>query len=105
MDALQGWHIVALSTELDELCGQMLLTVGPALQEELGPWMFVALYLLGGAAGNAVAYYGNVIVQQRRLWAGKGGTAALYALLAATVVVHPYRKHVWLFGMELNSLG
>eukprot|EP00884_Botryococcus_braunii_P014521 jgi/Botrbrau1/2306/Bobra.101_2s0127.1 len=84
---------------------QMVMTAGPALQEELGAWTFVALYLIGGAVGNAVAYYGNVVVHRRLLWSCKGGTAAVYALIASMVVVHPYRKLVWLFGIELNSLG
>ncbi len=31
--------------------------------------------------------------------------AAVYALLACTALVQPYRRFVWLFGIELNSLG
>ena len=29
----------------------------------------------------------------------------MYALLACTALMQPYRKFVWLFGVELNSLG
>lgn len=36
---------------------------------------------------------------------GQGATASIYALLACTAVIDPYRRFVWLFGLELNSLG
>ena len=29
----------------------------------------------------------------------------VYAMLACTALVQPYRRFVWLFGIELNSLG
>ena len=43
--------------------------------------------------------------RRRRLWATKGASAPVYALLACTALMQPYRKFVWLFGVELNSLG
>lgn len=43
--------------------------------------------------------------RKRRLWASKGASASVYALLACTALMQPYRKFVWLFGVELNSLG
>ena len=36
---------------------------------------------------------------------GQGASASIYALLACTAVIDPYRRFVWLFGLELNSLG
>ena len=46
-----------------------------------------------------------VLSRRRRLWASKGASAPVYALLACTALMQPYRKFVWLFGIELNSLG
>ena len=45
------------------------------------------------------------LFRRRRLWASKGASAPVYALLACTALMQPYRKFVWLFGIELNSLG
>lgn len=87
------------------LCAQMLAMVGPGLQAELGWGAFAALYLLSGCAANAASYIGNVSLRRRRLWRTAGASAAVYALLACTALVQPYRRFVWLFGIELNSLG
>lgn len=35
----------------------------------------------------------------------QGASASVYALLACNAVVDPYRRFVWLFGLQLNSLG
>ena len=35
----------------------------------------------------------------------QGASASIYALLACNAVVDPYRRFVWLFGLQLNSLG
>ena len=83
----------------------MLFMVGPGLQAELGWGAFAALYLLSGAAANAASYVGNVALRRRRLWRTAGASAAVYALLACTALVQPYRRFVWLFGIELHSLG
>ena len=47
----------------------------------------------------------SLLCRRRRLWSTKGASAAVYALLACTALMQPYRKFVWLFGIELNSLG
>ena len=47
----------------------------------------------------------RIACRRRRLWASKGASASVYALLACTALMQPYRKFVWLFGIELNSLG
>ncbi len=83
----------------------MLFMVGPGLQAELGWTAFLALYLFSGLAANLAAYAGNVLIRQRRLWSTHSASAPVYALLACTAVVQPYRRFVWLFGIELNSLG
>lgn len=46
-----------------------------------------------------------LLIRRRRLWSSKGASASVYALLACTALMQPYRKFVWLFGVELNSLG
>ncbi len=84
---------------------QMLFMVGPGLQAELGWGLFALLYAAAGAAANLSAYVGNVVIGRKRLWETKGASAPVYALLACTALVQPYRKFVWLFGVELNSLG
>ncbi len=84
---------------------QMLFMVGPGLQAELGWTRFAVLYVAAGALANLSAYVGNVVVRRRRLWETKGASAPVYALLACTALVQPYRKFVWLFGLQLNSLG
>ncbi|EIE19025.1 hypothetical protein COCSUDRAFT_54724 [Coccomyxa subellipsoidea C-169] len=83
----------------------MLFMVGPGLQAELGWTRFAVLYVAAGALANLSAYVGNVVVRRRRLWETKGASAPVYALLACTALVQPYRKFVWLFGLQLNSLG
>lgn len=83
----------------------MLLMVGPGLQAELGWTLFATLYAAAGAAANLSAYVGNVLIRRRRLWETKGASAPVYALLACTALVQPYRRFVWLFGLQLNSLG
>jgi membrane associated rhomboid family serine protease len=83
----------------------MLFMVGPGLQAELGWGAFSALYVVAGVAANLAAYVGNVTLRRRRLWATHGASAAVYAMLACTALVQPYRRFVWLFGIELNSLG
>lgn len=83
----------------------MLFMVGPGLQAELGWGLFAVLYVAAGTAANLVTYIGNVVIRRRRLWETKGASAPVYALLACTALVQPYRKFVWLFGLELNSLG
>ncbi|KAK9804862.1 hypothetical protein WJX72_008960 [[Myrmecia] bisecta] len=84
---------------------QVLLTLGPALQQTLGHRRFLLLFLAGGLIANIAAFIGNVVLKQRVLWSTKGATSAVYALLACHVMVDPYRKFVWLFNLELNSLG
>ena len=84
----------------------MLLVVGPALQDELGQATFTALYFAGGIAAElaAYSYYAARPGDSPSLQA-RAVSAAVYALLACNAAVHPYRKFVWLFGIELNSLG
>ena len=84
---------------------QMLFMVGPGLQEELGWLAFALLYFGSGAAANLAAYIGNVTLRKRRLWQTHGASSAVYGMLACTALVQPYRRFVWLFGIELNSLG
>ncbi|KAK9819160.1 hypothetical protein WJX81_004112 [Elliptochloris bilobata] len=84
---------------------QMLLLVGPALQAELGGLGFLLLYIAGGMLANLAAYVWNSSIKRRRRWTFQGASASIYALLACNAVVDPYRKFVWLFGLELNSLG
>ncbi|CAL5224585.1 g7292 [Coccomyxa viridis] len=104
------WTLLTASVshaDLYSLIGnfQMLFMVGPYLQAELGWKMFTGLYFVSGVAANVADYIGNVLVRRRRLWSTKGASAAVYALLACTALMQPYRKFVWLFGIELNSLG
>ena len=58
----------------------------------------------GGSLAMAATWGANCL-SGTRLWATKGADSVLYALLACHVVVDPYRKFVWLFDVELNSLG
>ncbi|CAL8464708.1 g4243 [Coccomyxa elongata] len=108
--ARRPWTLLTATvshSDLYSLVGnlQMLFMVGPGLQAELGWGLFALLYAAAGAAANLSAYVGNVVIGRKRLWETKGASAPVYALLACTALVQPYRKFVWLFGVELNSLG
>jgi membrane associated rhomboid family serine protease len=102
-------HYLLVAFIISEWCThyllQMLFMVGPGLQDELGWTAFAALYIVSGVTANIVAYVSNALIRRRRLWSSHSASAPVYALLACTALVQPYRRFVWLFGIELNSLG
>lgn len=58
-----------------------LWILGRVLEAELGPWRFLALYLIAGLGGNVAAY----VFQPAGLTAG--ASTAIFGLLAAVLVV------------------
>ncbi len=75
-----------------------LLALGPGLERQYGHWRYLALYLVGGFAGNVISFF----FSSDPLTASVGSSTAIFGLLAAQgVFIYQNRR---LFGSRARQV-